>query len=102
MSKRQNSNNFIKKTAETQYIASKEPLVPKKLIQDPEFRFGRSSGAYNDDSQRIGGIINYEYLKEHLTESIQKKAMEDLDKSKKTTKDWRNKVFHLRSQSVAK
>lgn len=71
MSKRQNSLNFTKKTAETQYISCKEPLIPQKIKQDPNFRFGKSSGAYNEESQRIGDIINYEYLKDHLTESIQ-------------------------------
>jgi len=37
-----------------------------------------------------------------LTESITKKAIEDLNMNKVNKKDWRNKVFHLRSQSVAK
>jgi hypothetical protein len=71
-------------------------------MDDPNFRFGKSSGAHNEDAQRIGGIINYEYLKEHLTESITKKAMENLNMTKTTNKNWRNKVFNLRSQSVAK
>jgi hypothetical protein len=66
-------------------------------VADPKFRFGKTSGAYNDDAQRIGGIINYEYLKDHLTESITKKAMENLNRTKVTNKDWRNKVFNLRS-----
>ena len=77
-------------------------MVPKRISEDPEFRFGKTCGAYHPDAQRIGGIINYQYLKEHLTESITKKALEDLDMSKVVKKDWRNKVFHLRSQSVAK
>lgn len=37
-----------------------------------------------------------------MTESITKKALEDLNMTKVVKKDWRNKVFHLRSQSVAK
>jgi hypothetical protein len=99
MSKRKN-NNFIKTANETKH--SNEPRVPSLVLDDPNFRFGKSSGNNNEDAQRIGGIINYDYLKEHLTESITKKAMENLNMTKKTNKNWRNKVFNLRSQSVAK
>lgn len=84
MSKRQNARNFVKTTGETQYLASSEPLVPAKITNDPNFRFGKSTGAYHDDAQRIGGIINYDYLKDHLTESITKKALENLYKTKVT------------------
>ena len=83
-------------------MSPNEPVVPQHIKDDPEFRYGKTSGAYKPDAQRIGGIINYQYLKEHLTESITKKALEDMNMNKVNKKDWRNKVFHLRSQSVAK
>ena len=77
--------------------SNEPPLVPSHIMADPTFRFGKSTGAYNEDAQRIGGIINYDYLKDHLTESITKKAMENLNMTKVTHKDWKNKVFNLRS-----
>ena len=95
-------NNLIKKTAKTQYMAPKESLIPNRIKDDPEFRFGKISGAYHEGAQRIGEIINYDYLKEHLNESITKKALENITLSQIKKKDWRNKVYHLRSQSVAK
>lgn len=78
-------------------MASNETVIPAHIKNDPNFRFGKCSGAYNENAQRIGGIINYDYLKEHLTESITNKALENLNMTKVTHKDWRNKVFHLRS-----
>jgi hypothetical protein len=87
----------MKSTAQTQYLAPKEPLIPSHIKEDPEYRFGKSSGAFHEDAQRIDGIINYQYLKEHLNESIQKKAMENLSIAAVKKKDWRNKVYNLRS-----
>ena len=102
MSKRKIGGNFTKRTAETQYMTKEGGNIPKRIKEDTEFRFGKSSGAFNPDSQRIGGVINYEYLREHMLESIAQKTLESLNNSKVTKKDWRNKVFNLRSQSVAK
>ena len=50
MSKRKSSTNFTKKTAETQYMTTIGGNLPKKIKEDQEFRFGKSSGAYNQDS----------------------------------------------------
>jgi hypothetical protein len=83
-------------------MSTGDVMIPKHVTEDPNFRFGRSSGAYDEDAQRIAGIINYDYLKEHLTESITKKALESITKSQIVKKDWRNKGYNLRSQSVAK
>jgi len=37
-----------------------------------------------------------------MLESIAQKTLENIQNAKVTKKDWRNKVFNLRSQSVAK
>jgi len=72
MSKRKNQkgSNVTKRTAETQYMTQLGGNLPPHIKQDLDFRFGRSSGAYDAGAQRIGGIINYDYLREHMLESI--------------------------------
>lgn len=72
MSKRKGTktDNFTKKTAETQYMTQLGGNLPKRIKDDTDFRFGKSSGAYDPSAQRIGGVINYDYLREHMLETI--------------------------------
>lgn len=103
MSKRKGKkNNIIKKTAETQYMTQLGGNLPQRLKDDKDFRFGKSSGAFDPEAQRIAGVINYDYLREHMLESIAQKTLERISERQVTKKDWRNKVYNLRSQSVAK
>ena len=81
----------------------KDGNIPNWIRENPEFMYGKSSGAYNQDSQRITEVINYDYLKQHLATSITNNALHDLanQKQKNMKKDWTNKVYKMRSQSVA-
>jgi hypothetical protein len=45
--------------------------------------------------------MNNDYLKQHLSKSIAQKAIDQLTSQRSMKKDWRNRVFTMRSQSVA-
>lgn len=51
------------RTNGTQSMVMKDGNIPNWIKENPQFMYGRSSGAYNEDSQRITEVINYEYLK---------------------------------------
>lgn len=84
-------------------MVPKDGNVPDWIRENPKFMYGKSSGAYNEDSQRITEVINYDYLKQHLATSITNNALHDIahQKQKGLKKDWTNKVYKMRSQSVA-
>lgn len=104
MSKRANAKNINKTTPETQALAPKTSPIPKRLLEDPNFRFGNPSGQANvaETALKMKHIVNHEHMKENYGKAITRKAIEELIKRKQVTKDWRNNVFKLRSQSVAK
>ena len=46
--------------------------------------------------------MNNDYLKQHLSKSIAQKAIDQIaNYGRPVKKDWRNRVFNLRSHSVA-
>ena len=46
--------------------------------------------------------MNNDYLKHYLTTQIANRAIDKVKEGGVKKKDWRNKVYNLRSQSVAK
>lgn len=46
--------------------------------------------------------MNNDYLKQYLSHQIAQKAIEKVQENQVKKKDWRNKVYNLRSQSVAR
>ena len=101
MSKRATKRHMPLSTEVTQEMHSLKGNLPNWIKTDPDFRFGMSTQQFSKDNQKISSIMNNDYLKQYLTRSIAQKAMDSLANQKGVKKDWRNKVFNLRSQSVA-
>lgn len=101
MSKRFHKKHQPLSTEVTTEMQSMAGNLPQWIKTDPEFRFGMSTQQFSKDNQKIASVINNDYLKQYLSRSIAQKAMDQLANQKNNKKDWRNKVFNLRSQSVA-
>ena len=75
--------------------------IPKKFTDDENFRFGIKSGYYDPDRPNFDKVMTHDYLHESLCQNVHDRAIEYLNNRPENKKDWRNKSYHLRSQSVA-
>ena len=55
---------LAKQPAFKERIEKNKNFVPNWMMEDPNFRFGKA--AYLPGNQRVGPVINNEYLKEFL------------------------------------
>ena len=73
------------------------PNIPKKILDDENFRFGKPSGYNDPDRPKFEKVMNYNYLYDQLCHNIHDRAMETVKSGPTKIKDWRNKSYHLRS-----
>ena len=63
---------LAKQPAFKERIEKNKNFVPNWMMEDPNFRFGKA--AYLPGNQRVGPVINNEYLKEFLQKNITSQA----------------------------